>query len=286
MDRKLKEISPLAPLHNPPGVLGIEVARSVLPDLPHVAVFDTAFFHDLPPAASTYAIDRELGERWDMRRYGFHGTSHQYISEQAAIFLGTAARVAESDRAASRQRGVGGRDRRRPAGGHIDGPDADGGPGHGHPCRRCRPGHYLLPVAHRRDDRGRDRDDAQSPFRNARAMRRGRLPQCARADRLRRCRAQLAYDIYIHRLRKYIGAYMAVLGTTDVITFTAGVGENDAAVRQDALTGWPPWASTSTRSSTGVRPAGRGESRPTSSSTTVLVIPTDEELAIARAASQ
>jgi len=85
---KLKELAPLAPLHNPPAVLGIEVARRVLPDLPHVAVFDTAFFHNLPPAAAMYAMDRELAQRWDIRRYGFHGTSHQYVSQQAAQFLG------------------------------------------------------------------------------------------------------------------------------------------------------------------------------------------------------
>ena len=85
---ELRELAPLAPLHNPPAVLGIEVARRVLPDLPHVAVFDTAFFHDLPAAASTYAIDRELAARWQIRRYGFHGTSHQFVSQQAAEFLG------------------------------------------------------------------------------------------------------------------------------------------------------------------------------------------------------
>lgn len=84
---KLKELAALAPLHNPPAVLGIEVARRVLPDLPHIAVFDTAFFHDLPSAAATYAMDRELAQRWDIRRYGFHGTSHQYVSQQAAQFL-------------------------------------------------------------------------------------------------------------------------------------------------------------------------------------------------------
>ena len=85
---KLKQLSPLAPLHNPPAVQGIEVARKMLPDVPHIAVFDTAFFHNLPAAAATYAIDRELAEKWRIRRYGFHGTSHQYVSEQAAAFLG------------------------------------------------------------------------------------------------------------------------------------------------------------------------------------------------------
>ena len=136
---KLEELSPLAPLHNPPAVLGIEVARKALPDLPHVAVFDTAFFHDLPPAAATYAIDRDIAERWHIRRYGFHGTSHQYVSEQAAAFLDVPLASAEPDRAAPGQRRVGVGDRRRHARGHVDGPDADGGPGDGHPLRRHRP---------------------------------------------------------------------------------------------------------------------------------------------------
>ena len=133
--KKLEELSPLAPLHNPPGVLGIQVARNVLPDLPHVAVFDTAFFHDLPQAAATYAIDREVSERWDVRRYGFHGTSHRYVSEQAAVFLGQQLEslsqiVLHLGNGASAAAILGGR-----PGGHVDGPDAAGGPGDGHPRR-------------------------------------------------------------------------------------------------------------------------------------------------------
>ena len=84
---ELEKVSALAPLHNPPALQGIEMARRMLTDVPHVAVFDTAFFHDLPAAAATYAIDWELAEKWHVRRYGFHGTSHRYVSEQAAAFL-------------------------------------------------------------------------------------------------------------------------------------------------------------------------------------------------------
>ena len=98
---ELKGLSMLAPLHNPPALQGIEVARRMLPAVPHVAVFDTAFFHNLPAAAATYAIDRELAEKWHIRRYGFHGTSHRYVSEQAAAFLGRPCGRAESDCAAS-----------------------------------------------------------------------------------------------------------------------------------------------------------------------------------------
>src|SRR5271166_4008147 len=85
---ELKQLSVLAPLHNPAAVQGIEVARKLLPDVPHVGVFDTAFFHDLPAAAATYAINRELAQRYDIRRYGFHGTSHRYVSERVSAYLG------------------------------------------------------------------------------------------------------------------------------------------------------------------------------------------------------
>lgn len=131
---RLHELSELAPLHNPPALQGIEVARRLLPGIAHVAVFDTGFFHDLPPAAATYAIDRELADRWQIRRYGFHGTSHRYVSEQAAAFLIEAARP-ETDRAAPGQRLLGVGDRRHPAPRHLDGVDAAGGTGDGNPQR-------------------------------------------------------------------------------------------------------------------------------------------------------
>ncbi len=95
--------------------------------------------------------------------------------------------------------------------------------------------------------------------------------------------AQLAYDVYIHRLRKYIGAYLAVLGSADVITFTAGVGENDAVVRRDALSGMSALGIELDEQLNASAARRRGESRRTARGTTVLVIPTDEELAIARA---
>jgi acetate kinase len=88
VEREIDELSDLAPLHNPANVLGIRAARAALPDLPHVAVFDTAFHQTLPPDAYTYAIDAEVAEKYQVRRYGFHGTSHKYVSERAAEFLG------------------------------------------------------------------------------------------------------------------------------------------------------------------------------------------------------
>lgn len=83
----VSDLSVLAPLHNPANVVGMEVAREELPDVPHVGVFDTAFFHSLPAAAATYAIDRDIARENGVRRYGFHGTSHEYVSNRAAEFL-------------------------------------------------------------------------------------------------------------------------------------------------------------------------------------------------------
>lgn len=280
---KLEEVSPLAPLHNPPGLLGIRVARTVFPDLPHVAVFDTAFFHDLPAAAATYAIDLEVGERWDVRRYGFHGTSHQYVSQQAAVLLGQPLEslnqiVLHLGNGASAAAIVGGRPvdttmGLTPLEGLVMGTrsgDLD-------------PGvvFYLWRTARM------GVEEIETMLNRGAGM----LGLCGEID-FRRVHeliesgdaaAQLAYDIYIHRLRKYIGGYLALLGSTDVITFTAGVGENDAAVRRDALSGLETLGiELDENLNTG---PGRGPRRISldRSPTAVLVIPTDEELAIARA---
>ena len=121
---KLEELAPLAPLHNPPALLGIEVAREALPDLPHVAVFDTAFFHDLPAAAATYAIDRDIARAvaHSALRLSRHLAS---VRQRAGGGVPRrAAGVAEPDRAAPGQRRVGVGDRRRPARRHVDGSDA------------------------------------------------------------------------------------------------------------------------------------------------------------------
>ncbi len=279
----LQELAPLAPLHNPPAVLGIEVARRVLPDLPHVAVFDTAFFHDLPAAAATYAIDRDLASRWQIRRYGFHGTSHQYVSQQAAHFLeapieslnqivlhlgnGASASAIAGGRPVDTSMGL------TPMEGLVMGTrSGDIDPGvlvylwrtaglgveeietmlNRHAGMSGLSGEIDFRVVHRRIESG---DES----------------------------AQLAYDVYIHRLRKYIGAYLAVLGHTDVVTFTAGVGENDAQVRRDALSGLAPLGIELDEHLNDSPASGARRISAEKSPTTVLVIPTNEELAIARA---
>ena len=278
----LKGLSELAPLHNPPALTGIEVARRLLPNVPHVAVFDTAFFHDMPPAASTYAIDSALAERWQIRRYGFHGTSHRYVSEQAAAFLGrpraslkqivlhlgngASASAIAGTRPIDTSMGL------TPLEGLVMGTrsgDID-------------PGviSYLWRTAKM------DVDEIESMLN----YRSGVLGLAGERD-FRRLRtmiesgdasAQLAYSVFIHRLRKYIGAYLAALGHTDVISFTAGIGENVPAVRRDAVAGLEELGIVldEHRNLSGGKGARQisGDDSPIA----VLVVPTNEELAIAR----
>ena len=279
----IRALAPLAPLHNPPAVLGIEVARRLLPDLPHIAVFDTAFFHDLPAASCTYAIDREVAQRWGVRRYGCHGTSHQYVSEQAAEFLGA---PLDSLNQIVLHLGNGASASAIAAGRPVDtsmGMTPLEGLVMGTRCGDIDPG--LIGYLNRTAGLGVDEIETMLNRHSGMLGLSGEIDfrvvhrRIAAGDDA----AVLAYEVYIHRLRKYIGAYLAVLGHTDVITFTAGVGENDANVRRDALRGLVRL---------GVELDERLNSGPVDgprrisaeqSPTAVLVIPTNEELAIARA---
>lgn len=281
----LRELAPLAPLHNPPAVLGIEVARKVLPDLPHVAVFDTAFFHDLPAAAATYAIDRDLAARWKIRRYGFHGTSHEFVSRRAAEFLdvpvqeinqivlhlgnGASASAIADGRPVDTSMGM------TPMEGLVMGTrSGDLDPG-------------VISYLWRSAGIGIDEIETMLNRHSGMLGLGGEIDfrvvheRIASGDEA----AKLAYEVYIHRLRKYIGAYLAVLGHVDVITFTAGVGENDARVRWDALSGLTSLGIELDERLNEDRSREARRISAESSPTTVLVIPTDEELAIARAAA-
>jgi len=279
---ELKQVSELAPLHNPPAVQGIEVARKMLPDVPHVAVFDTAFFHDLPVAAATYAIDRDLAHKWQIRRYGFHGTSHQYVSEQAAAFLG---RPLEDLNQIVLHLGNGASASAIAAGRPVDtsmGLTPLEGLVMGTRSGDIDPGviGYLCRVAEMSVDDVESMLNQQSGMLGLAGERDFRRlhEMIESGDRA----AQLAYDVFVHRLRKYVGAYLAVLGRTDVVTFTAGIGENVAAVRRDALSGLAALGieideQRNTQSATDARRISTDVSP-----IAVLVIPTNEELAIAR----
>lgn len=278
----LDKLSELAPLHNPPAVQGVKVARKLLPDVAHIAVFDTAYFHNLPAAAATYAMNRELAERYQIRRYGFHGTSHRYVSEQAAAFLGRPLDslnqiVLHLGNGASASAIAGGRPTDTSMGlTPLEGLVMGTRSGDIDPSVIS----YLWRIAKMDVDKIESMLNNQSgvwglagerDFRRLHAM-------IESGD----SSAQLAYDVFIHRLRKYIGAYLAVLGHTDVISFTAGIGENDSAVRRDAVAGLEELGIVidDDRNISG----GTGAQRISTddSPITVLVVPTNEELAIAR----
>lgn len=276
---EIDKLSELAPLHNPPAVRGITVARKLLPDVPHVAVFDTAFFHDLPAAAATYAINRELAQRYDIRRYGFHGTSHRYVSEQVSAFLGRpldglnqiilhlgngdSASAIACGRPVETSMGL------TPLEGLVMGTrSGDIDPGIvGYLSRRANMSVDQI-ESMLNNQSGVWGLSGENDFRRLRQM-------VESGDGA----AKLAYDVFIHRLRKYIGAYLAVLGRTDVLTFTAGIGENAAGVRRDAVAGLEGLGLIidEDRNASGERRISADDS-PIS----VLVIPTNEELAIAR----
>ncbi|MEM6105101.1 acetate kinase [Mycobacterium sp. 050272] len=279
---ELEKLSELAPLHNPPALQGIKVARKLLPDVAHIAVFDTAFFHRLPAAAATYAMNRELAERYRIRRYGFHGTSHRYVSEQAAAFLGASP---DSLNQIVLHLGNGASASAIAAGRPVDtsmGLTPLEGLVMGTRSGDIDPGviSYLWRSANM------DVEAIESMLNN----RSGVWGLAGERD-FRRLHAmiesgdgsaQLAYDVFIHRLRKYIGAYLAVLGHTDVLTFTAGIGENDARVRRDAVTGLDELGIVLDESRNQSTNKGARRISADHSPIAVLVVPTDEELAIAR----
>jgi acetate kinase len=272
---------PLAPLHNPANIAGIRVARTLRPDLPQVAVFDTAFHATIPEHAARYAIDTAVADRHGVRRYGFHGTSHAYVSRAAAGLLGRApqdvnAIVLHLGNGASASAVEGGRCVETSMGlTPLEGLVMGTRSGDLDPAVVF----HLARVA------GMSTDETDTLL-NRRS---GLLGLCGDNDMReigRRMsegdeRARLAFDIYVHRLRKYVGAYTAVLGRVDVIAFTAGVGENSPAVRAAALRGLDALGIgvdpvLNAVRSTSARLISAGRSR-----VAVAVIPTDEELEIA-----
>jgi acetate kinase len=278
----IESLAPLAPLHNPANLAGIDVARRLLPGVPHVAVFDTAFFHDLPDAAATYAIDRELAAAHGIRRYGFHGTSHRYVSERAAeldvrplaelrqvvLHLGNGASASAIAGGVPVDTSMG----MTPLEGLVMG---------------TRSGD-LDPavVVHLLRHGGLTVDEIDEVL-NRRSGMRGlaghndlrevhRLADAGDAD------AALALDVYVHRLRKYVGAYAAVLGGLDQLVFTAGVGEHDPTIRARTAAGLG-FLGISVDPARNAAPGdGPRAISPDAAPVAVLVVPTDEEIMIAR----
>ncbi|MEP9392017.1 acetate kinase [Gordonia sp. VNQ95] len=283
---EIERISSLAPLHNPANLTGIQAARDKLPDVPSVAVFDTAFFHALPEAAATYAIDRGVAKLHAIRRYGFHGTSHQFVSEQVPDLLGKEPSDVNqivlhlgNGASASAIRGGDPIDTSMgmtPLEGLVMGTrSGDIDPGvvlHLHRVVKLNADQINTLLNKNSGLKGLCGDN---DFRSV-------TKRIADGDPA----AKLAYDVYIHRLRRYIGAYMIDLGRVDAITFTAGVGENAASVRADALAGLENYGIVVDPERNVVRSRQPRRISTDDSPVAVLVVPTNEELAIARQSAE
>ncbi|SFS16253.1 acetate kinase [Microbacterium sp. cf046] len=282
VEMNIDELSVLAPLHNPANLAGIVAAKEAFPDVPHVAVFDTAFHQTLPRAAYTYAIDSELAASHRIRRYGFHGTSHKFVSETAAEFvgrplaelkqivfhLGNGASVTAIDGGRSVETSMG----LTPLEGLVMGTRS----GDIDPA-------VLFHLARRANMSIDDLDDLLNKRSGLLGLSGYSDYRDIRAAILRgEDAAILAFEVYVHRLRGYAGAYLAQLGGVDVISFTAGVGENTPLVRAAALetlgfAGVEIDPARNESADRGIRVISADSSR-----VIVLVVPTNEELEIAR----
>ena len=233
----IRKLVPLAPLHNPSNLLGIEAAQKRFPGVPQVAVFDTAFHQTLPPPAYCYALPHELYEKHHVRKYGFHGTSHEYVAKEAAKHLGKP--LSESNmiilhlgNGASAAAIQGGRSidtslGMTPLEGLVMG-------------TRCGDIDPSIPFYLMRQT-GMKPEDVENLLNRESGLKgicgvsdmREILERTAKGDE----RAELAIEMFCYRIKKYIGAYYAVLGRVDAVVFTGGIGENAGAIRQRACEG-------------------------------------------------
>ena len=232
---QVKDLAVLAPLHNGPEAKGAEVMRSLLPDVPQIFVFDSSFFFQLPKASSTYALNKEVAQQYHIRRYGAHGTSHEFISSVVPSVIG---KPAEGLKQIVLHIGNG-----ASASAEISGKPVETSMG--------LTGFGDLREVHRLVEEGNED-------------------------------AKLALDIYVHRIVGYIGNYTAQMGGVDVITFTAGVGENDDVVRKMVCDKLAPFGVKLDEEKNATRSKEPRIISTPDSAVTICVIPTNEELAIAR----
>jgi len=282
VQKQIEQLSPLAPLHNPANLIGIRAAIKALPGVPQVAVFDTAFHRTLKPDAYTYAIDATVAKKHGVRRYGFHGTSFKYVSERAAAFLGkpladTKMIVLHLGNGASACAIDGG-----------ESIDTSMGmtplPGLVMGTRSGDVDPAILSYLHREAGLGFDELDTLLNNRSGLVGLAGEgdmrdvQDAASKGDET----AEAALAVYRHRIRHYVGAYLAQLGRLDALVFTAGVGENSVALRAEALEGLEGLGiSVEAARNSAVSKSERYIS-PDGSPVAVLVIPTNEELEIAR----
>lgn len=281
---QIDDLAPLAPLHNPANLSGIRAAMHAFPDTPHVAVFDTAFHQTLAPEAYTYAIDRELAAKYRVRRYGAHGTSHMYVARTTAEYLGkdpadldlivlhlgngASATAVKGGRSVETSMGL------TPLEGLVMGTRS----GDIDPAalfHLARQAGYTIDQL----DELLNRRSGMLGLTGHTDMRDVHDAVAAGDED-----ARTGLEVYFHRIRGYVGQYLAQMGRVDAIVFTAGIGENDDIVRAGSMRGLEGLGIS-------VDPE-RNEGRkkqitvisPDGSPVTVLVVPTNEELEIARQA--
>jgi acetate kinase len=277
----IREMIPFAPLHNPGNLQGIEVALATCPGVPQVAVFDTAFHQTMPPRAFRYALPRDLYDAHRVRRYGFHGTSHAHVARRAAellgkppaalnlitLHLGNGASAAAIREGKSVDTSMG----MTPLEGLMMG-------------TRCGDLDPAVPFF-LGEVTGKDPGEIQTLLNEESGLK----GICAANDMREVHRkavggdpsAELAIDMYSYRIRKYIGAYTAVLARVDALVFTGGIGENDADVRRRACEGLSLLGIAVDEARNGSPSKEPREIQREGMPVKVLVIPTDEELEIA-----
>lgn len=280
---KVEELSLLAPLHNPANAAGIRAFREILPDITSVVVFDTSFHTSMPEKAYRYPLPTKYYTENKVRKYGAHGTSHKYVAEEAAKVLG---RPLEELKIITCHIGNGGSITAVKNGQSVDtsmGFTPLGGIMMGTRTGDVDPAiiPYLMQYT----------DDFNTPEDISRIFNResGLLAVSGKSSDMRDVQAamrdgdhdaKLAYDIFIDRIQKHIGQYLAVLNGADAIVFTAGIGENSVSVREDVISGisWFGCDVDPEKNVFGVV----GDISTEAAKVRVIVIPTDEELVIAR----
>ena len=277
----IRSLIPLAPLHNPSNLLGIEAARLRFSGIPQVAVFDTAFHQTLPPSAYRYAVPRELYDEHQVRRYGFHGTSHAHVAREAALYLGqppeklnliilhlgNGASVAAIREGKSIDTSMG----MTPLEGLVMGTRS----GDLDPAIPF----YLIRQLALSPDKVESLLNKESGLKGICGFSDMREIQqrAGQGDEP----AVLAFDMFCYRVKKYIGAYCAVLGRLDAIIFTGGIGENSEAVRITVCAGLQHLGITVDVRKNGTVTGKAAEIQKEGAPVAVLVVRTNEELEIA-----
>ncbi len=276
----LEECTPLAPLHNPANIAGIEATKKALPGKPQVGVFDTAFFQTMPPSAYLYAVPYAWYEEKRIRRYGFHGTSHRFVAGRAAEMLGN-----DKPNLISLHLGNGGSVTCIREGVAVD--QTMGLTPLEGLVMGTRSGDIDPAIIFHLVREGMELDEVRQALEKKSGLegisgvsRDMRDVEQAAADGHER--AQLALDVYAHRARKYLGAFLAELGRCDGIIFTGGVGENGDAMRAKIASGLEALGIELDPERNAGRKKEACEISTDASRTKVFVIPTNEELMIAR----